>query len=138
MSEVLSQFRVPATLAAPAEARRRLRADLTRGLSEIDLDGIELVASELVTNSVRHSGAAPGSPISVRVTATDERARLEVIDQGPGFEPGLPRPRSLADGGGGLGLVLLARSSLDWGAVAEDGSCVWGEFPRTRLQEGAV
>ena len=138
MSEVLSQFRVPATLAAPAEARRRLRADLTRGLSEMDLDGIELVASELVTNSVRHSVAAPGSPIGVRVTATHERARLEVTDEGSGFEPGRPRLRSLADGGGGLGLVRLARSALEWGATTQEGTCVWGEFPRARMPEAGV
>jgi anti-sigma regulatory factor (Ser/Thr protein kinase) len=129
---------VPASGMAPALARHLVRAELRSHVGEPELEDLELIVTELVTNSVRHSGIEAGSPIVVRAELAENRIRLEVSDDGDGFEPGVPRPRSLADGGGGLGLVLLARFSGAWGVTMGEGACVWGEFPRGRAEERAA
>ena len=56
----------------------------------------------------------------------EHRARLEVCDRGPGFEPpAAPAPRP---GGGGMGLMLVDRVSAAWGVRRDDGACVWFEL----------
>ena len=62
-----------------------------------------LVASELVTNAVRHGGA-PTDAEAVEVRAHRGRVRLEVVDPGTGFDPGGHGPRH-----DGYGLHLLDR-----------------------------
>ena len=52
------------------------------GESRVDSDLGLLLASELVTNSVRHSGSAvPGGVVTVTVAAGDEVVRDEVTDR---------------------------------------------------------
>lgn len=76
----------------------------------------ELLACELVTNSVLHSVAGlPGHTFMVRVTADPGHwARVEVSDPGPLPEPGLPAvPAALLDESGRGCLIVreLADSS---------------------------
>ena len=69
--------------------------------------------SELVTNSVRHSGASAGASVVVRVQLTDSLVRLEVGD--PGCE-GVIAPRAPdLEGGGGFGPNLVGTCSERWG-----------------------
>jgi hypothetical protein len=77
-----------------------------------------VLASELVTNSVRHSGSAvPGGVVTVTVAAGDEVVRVEVTDRCGERRPGpavaacprgpagdLPGLRELPGPGGGGGL----------------------------------
>jgi anti-sigma regulatory factor (Ser/Thr protein kinase) len=59
----------------------------------------ELLVSELVSNSVRHSHLPPQSPIVLRVRAEAQRLYVEVEDAGWGFaEPDATDPGS-DDGG---------------------------------------
>jgi anti-sigma regulatory factor (Ser/Thr protein kinase) len=71
-----------------------------------------LLVSEILGNSVRHSGSgAPGETVTVAVMAGDGIVRVEVTDRsGPGV-PQLRQAGRDADGGRGLGLVagLAAR-----------------------------
>ena len=87
---------------------------------------LELVLTELVTNSVRHGRLDPGEQIHVRGAVNDGLLRVEVTDSGPGFELGSPRPA--ADGSGGWGLVIAQRLTDRWG-VRRDGArtTVWVE-----------
>jgi anti-sigma regulatory factor (Ser/Thr protein kinase) len=58
------------------------------GPSHGHADVAVLLASELVTNSVRHSGSAvPGGLITVTVTARGDDVRVEVTDCGAGGVP---------------------------------------------------
>jgi two-component system, NarL family, sensor kinase len=59
------------------------------------------VARELITNTVRHSGA---SRVSVRLSRVDGGVQLEVVDDGSGIPPGR-REQALADGHIGLASV---------------------------------
>lgn len=81
-------------------------------------DDAALIISELVTNSVRHSGE---TPISVTVRTQADRVRLEVQDQGPCFDVGEPH-------GEGLGLMFVQKIADRWG-VENGGPCtVWVEL----------
>ncbi len=84
-----------------------------------------LVVSELVTNSVRHSGMQPGDPILIRISANRDVVRVEVIDEGRGFRPSVREPR--ADAEGGWGLYLVDQLADRWG-VRDDGRVVWAEL----------
>ena len=77
-------------------------------------DVATLLASELVTNSVRHSGSAvPGGLVTVTVTTRGEDVRVEVTDCGRDGVPVLGPAAGAAEGSRGLRLVeALARR---WG-----------------------
>jgi len=116
---------LPATHAAPGLARRYIRAALLGTAHAGLLDEAELLASELVTNAVRHGR---GSPV-LRIVLTD-RLRLEISDDGPN----VPCPRD-ADGDctGGRGLWLVEEVARRWGFHREAGvKTVWCELNPTR------
>jgi integral membrane sensor domain MASE1/anti-sigma regulatory factor (Ser/Thr protein kinase) len=87
---------------------------------------IELVLTELVTNSIRHGRLGDGETIQVTGAVSDGVLRVEVSDLGPGFDPRTPRPAG--DETGGWGLVIAERLTDRWG-VRRDGarSTVWLE-----------
>jgi serine/threonine-protein kinase RsbW len=72
-------------------------------------DDVALVVSELVSNSVRHSGADANSDgIDVKVSVRAGRIRVEVADKGPGF--------SIDDARGeGMGLAIVEKLADRWG-----------------------
>jgi len=88
----------------------------------------QLLASELVTNSVRHSGVPEGAAIVVRVHLSSGICRLEVED--PGHE-GVIAPRPADPRRGGMGLNLLATLSESWGVIraAAGPTRVWARLP---------
>ena len=92
------------------------------------LKDAELVVSELVTNSVCHSGASDGAVV-VQVGLTGTMVRLEVEDPGRG---GVIAPRA-PDLGGGFGLNLVQGLSERWGLkrVAAGGTRAWAQLART-------
>src|SRR3954453_23129180 len=78
------EFEAGAT--AAASARNALLA-LDGRVPDDLLNDIRLLVSELVTNSVRHSGVAPHESVRMRVQVTESTVRVEVTDRGRGFEP---------------------------------------------------
>jgi anti-sigma regulatory factor (Ser/Thr protein kinase) len=86
-----------------------------------------LLASELVTNSVRHVGAGPAAPISVTVDLDADRLRVTVDDVGNGDV----RVRGLDDrrDGGGYGLFIVDAMADRWGtSPLLHGTRVWFEL----------
>ena len=91
-------------------------------------DTVALLVTELITNAMRHAPTSPDSGIEVRVSGDDEAVRVDVVNDGPGFnwrrraaEPTQP---------GGLGLVLVDRLAERWGIVGGEETRVWLEVPR--------
>ena len=117
---------------APARARAELRQAILGRLSDRDSAAATLLTSELVTNAVIHPGDAVGGSVGLRITTYQDRVRVEVTDEGSGFEPGgLPRRRPRE--AGGHGLIVVDGLSSRWGSarrrVAEsEGFCVWFEL----------
>lgn len=109
--EIDLRLDLPPAADAPARARDALRA-LEPELSLDEMTSLGLAVSELVTNSVRHSGAAVSAEIGLRVLLTPHAARVEVTDPGGGFEPDV-RARS-RDELGGWGLYLVDQLARRW------------------------
>jgi anti-sigma regulatory factor (Ser/Thr protein kinase) len=117
-------------LAGGPEAPSRAR----KALDSLDLrsdslgEKIPLLVTELIANSVRHAGADASSAIDLRISMSPRCARVEVEDEGPGFEPSLREPD--LSSGGGFGLVLVDRMADRWGMVMDRPSRIWFEIDR--------
>jgi anti-sigma regulatory factor (Ser/Thr protein kinase) len=96
-------FSVPGVPAIVSVVRHLVRAALE---DSPRLDDIELVASELVTNAIRHTPSGEtGSLLNLRIRGRDGWARIEVGDLG--HEP-WAAPTSAADADEcGRGLVII-------------------------------
>jgi anti-sigma regulatory factor (Ser/Thr protein kinase) len=117
-----------ADVQAPGAARSIVVRHLGGVLAPSVLDSAQLLMSELVTNSVRHSGAAAGEPLRIRVCLGRSACRLEVEDCG---RDGVIAPGPM-DGvnGGGMGLNLVQMLSERWGLerVLTGGTRVWAQL----------
>jgi anti-sigma regulatory factor (Ser/Thr protein kinase) len=93
-------------------ARAAVRARLEPDLPPDRVGDVMLMTSELVTNAIRHGGAAgPDDRIRLRALRRGRRARIEVRDDGPGFAAHPPGPPAE----GGMGLELVNRLANAWG-----------------------
>jgi len=110
---------------APAQARASLARILGGRLGGLDLFDVTVLVSEVVTNAVRHGNAGHDETVIVHVALAPGVLRVEVCDQGPGFER--PDVIGARPEGGGNGFVLLERMSSAWGVAGDDGTCVWFE-----------
>ncbi|MEV4332820.1 ATP-binding protein [Streptomyces sp. NPDC049597] len=109
-----------ATPKAVAGVRSSLRAYMGGPCADL-----QLCASELLTNVVRHLGE--GVPVTVRVGCEQGRTRLEVTDPDPRALPVLCEAAD--DDESGRGLALLDALTLRWGVEQGPGSkTVWCEL----------
>ncbi len=117
------------TPGAVPDARRALDA-LDEEVSARTLEDLRLLVSELVTNSVRHAGLKEMQTIELKVKLLPDTVRVEVNDQGTGFEP-TPRSASSEDQSG-WGLYLVSRLADRWGVSSDGVTRVWFELTRNR------
>lgn len=118
------------------DAAGKAREALERLHDEVEpelLGDMHLLVTELVTNSVRHSGAAPDQPVQVEVSVDGDRVFVAVEDAGEGFEPSPRSASSPRDSGWGLHLV--ERLSCRWGVRRNGRTRVWLELARGRRAE---
>jgi len=117
---------------APRLARRFIGDPLTGRADEGSVEVARLLVSELVTNSVRHSGLPEDACIEFSVRASAEVLMVEVADGGQGFDhTTISRPRSVKGVAepSGWGLFLVDEIADRWGAVQMDGETrVWFEL----------
>ena len=107
---------------APASARHRLRALLAAWDLQCLVEDAEIVASELVTNAVRHGDF----PAELRVQWQGPTLRVAVADS----NDHAPAPRVIgADDPSGRGLQIVDALARDWGVEpAGGGKVVWAEL----------
>src|SRR5437764_6776132 len=109
-------MRTDATLTVSADPRcvaaaRELAGERCAALPERpDIDAIQLMVSELVTNVIRHTPTGAGE---LRVLLDEGAVRIEVEDQGQGIpeRPAVPDRQH----GGGFGLYVVDRLAHRWG-----------------------
>src|SRR3954466_4065473 len=110
-------------------AARLALADLEAQLDTSVAFDVRLLVSELVTNSVQHAQVAAEDSIVLSVSFSDTTVRIEVRDEGPGFEPPDSPPPEDADAG--WGLFLVEQLADAWGV---EGKTVWFEIDRDRAR----
>jgi anti-sigma regulatory factor (Ser/Thr protein kinase) len=119
-------FLVSGGLDAGSDARRAVLAADGAVPTSVRED-ILLLASELVTNAVRHAGTGPHGWVRVELRRAARRVRVEVAHPGNGIQH-KPVPPAL-EANGGWGLVLVDRIADRWGITSStDGTCVWFEL----------
>lgn len=118
---MLEVLHLPAHSSSPRRARQFVDEVLHRWDRDGSIDRLALIASELVTNAVRHAK----TEITIELSAEEGALHLEVFDRGDGRpefidpDPGQP---------GGLGLPIVEALASSWGMRArEGGKGVWAE-----------
>jgi anti-sigma regulatory factor (Ser/Thr protein kinase) len=126
------ESRVPALPESIALARSIVTAHLPPWAASESVAVARLLASEVVTNAIVHSGAAPTDSITLRTDVDDQRIRVEVEDPGAGFD--WPDPLPAPNDGSGYGLHLVSNNAQRWGmrAGARPPTVVWFELPLGR------
>ncbi len=127
-SDELVEIALERSTRAPSIAREIVVRSLAARVAPRVLDNAQLVMSELVTNSVRHSTAPDGAELVVRVRVWQDRCRLEVEDSG--HEGAIAARSPDLVHGHGMGLNLVQAVSERWGLVrAADGPTrVWAQL----------
>lgn len=117
-----SSVLIPRDRLAPSRARSAIE-ELAGQVDPNLIPDAKLLASELITNSVKYGG---GGPVRLEVASRGpDHLRVEVIDEGTGFVPtARSKPKTEV---GGWGLHLVETLSDRWGV--HDGSThVWFEL----------
>ncbi|ROO87444.1 anti-sigma regulatory factor (Ser/Thr protein kinase) [Actinocorallia herbida] len=115
--EEVGRLDLRADARAPRLVRRWLRSFVD------DAGTLELLASEVVTNSVLHG---PDAVISVVLRRSTKTIRFECTDQGQGTPTGRNAAETDEDG---RGLLLLSALARTWSAeTTMTGTTVWFEL----------
>ena len=117
------KLKLPTDPRAATAARRGLGA-LAGFIEAGELDVIELLTSEVVTNSIKHSGASSEMFINIDVSAVPERVHVSVKDSGPGFDAHIDDSEP-SERVGRWGLLLVDRLSERWGVDTSGFTTVW-------------
>lgn len=121
-------FRIPKHPRNVPEARAQVRKALADWGVPTDLAAdVALVASEFVTNSVRHCEVT-FALVEVSLSLEDGQLRLEVSD--PDKEK-LPAPRTAGQQDeNGRGLAVISALAMHWGHdLRRFTKCAWATFP---------
>src|SRR5947209_16235192 len=79
-------FQLPPRPQAARMGRQSVRRALAGAPAQV-LDRVELLVSELVTNSVTHAALSPEQNVDLNVLTGPDRVRVEVADPGSHFSP---------------------------------------------------
>lgn len=122
---IICTVRVPADPSSVHKVRHEIVVDLERrGLDEDLVGEAEIVASELLTNAVRHARPLSDGTFRVRWKIRADVVEIEVTDGGGATVP-KPAPRTVWLSSG-RGLRIVRSLAHEWG-VTEDrtGNVVW-------------
>lgn len=118
---------VPAVAEAVVLAREVVASALVEAPAPKDrIEDLRLLTSEVVTNAVRHAGLARQDTIGLTVDVSEQRVRVDVSDDGPGFDPS-DLPEAIPERIGGWGLRFVKQLSDRWGVIRNEPNHVWFE-----------
>ncbi len=105
----ICHIRLTAGPAAAAQARSQVRSAIYAWEVPVDPDAAVLLASELVTNAIRHE---TGGTITLAITCSRGELRVDVHDSSYSLPVVV---EAAADAEAGRGLMLVATLSDEWG-----------------------
>lgn len=113
------------TIPAKAEYITLVRLALSglsglRPLSDETLGDLKLAVTEACTNSVRHGYNEGEGTVEVIYELLPDRLVVEVVDDGPGFDPSGDRPLGEGLAEGGLGIAIIQAVSDEFEAGKQD------------------
>jgi len=117
-----------------ATAARLALDNLDAELDPVLAQDLRLLVTEAVKNSVQHADVGPNDSIGLTISVRSDLVRIEVTDEGPGFEPDASRPDE--DEVSGWGLFLIDQLADRWGVVHDNGTKVWFEVARSEHRPG--
>jgi serine/threonine-protein kinase RsbW len=122
---IICTLRVPADASSVGKVRKEIVADLgNRDLPEDLVGEAEIVASELLTNAVRHARPLSDGTIRVRWKIRGDVVEVEVTDGGGATVP-RPAPRTVWLSSG-RGLRIVRAMAHEWGVTQDrTGNVVW-------------
>lgn len=116
----------PRAAASAAAARRFVGGALLNAPVDVDTDTAVLLANELVTNAIRHTGT---DQFLVSVVCSAEGVHVAVADDEPaGPVVTFPKP----DDPGGRGMAMVAGLAEKWGVYRGSGTTqkwIWFRLP---------
>src|SRR6188472_2804099 len=111
---------------AAGHARRVLARWLADAVPPHRMGDLQLLATEVVANCIRHGRVGEDGRIDLQVDVDGQVVRVEVRDTGIQADPQVRQPD--LSGGGGFGMVLVERMSSAWGVAHEPGVVMWFEM----------
>jgi len=115
---------LPSDGRAAGAARRSLRA-LEDYVPDNAIDDMNLLVSELVSNSVKHASLSPGEEIHVDAEPTGGAIRVAVTNPGRAELTNKVGHRAAESG---WGLLILTQIASRWGVSTEGSTSVWFEI----------
>ncbi|GAA4229838.1 anti-sigma regulatory factor (Ser/Thr protein kinase) [Streptosporangium album] len=108
----------------------RFRVGELLGEGHPAFDDVVLLVSEVVTNSVVHSGSGSGGRVEMAVTVSPRAVLVEVCDAGSGVSA--PHVRNDPEAEGGRGMFLVDLLADRWGTCddARGFRTLWFEVSR--------
>jgi anti-sigma regulatory factor (Ser/Thr protein kinase) len=119
------EYRLPFDIASISSARRLATDFAEDRLSDMKLDDLALMVSEVVANAVRHGSPEADGNIGLRLEGDQDALRVIVTDgaEDCAFDPG-----SVEDATNGhFGLLLVDRLADRWGLSLDGKTAVWLE-----------
>src|SRR6266567_5754794 len=114
------RVRLAAGLAAPGQARGRVREAILSWGVPVDLDTAVLLASDLVTHVISQEA---GESVTVAIRCSESRLRIEVHDSSRARLGSADAPAAGAAAGGILALV--GTLSTEWGSYRTPAGMAW-------------
>jgi serine/threonine-protein kinase RsbW len=81
------------------------------------LSDLKLALTEACSNSIRHAYEREGGGVEIQFEVGEDFLAVEVLDEGPGFDPSLPTsdPEALDEGGLGLAIIRAVSDTTEIG-----------------------
>jgi serine/threonine-protein kinase RsbW len=81
------------------------------------LSDLKLALTEACSNSIRHAYEREGGGVEIQFEVGENFLAVEVLDEGPGFDPSLPTsdPEALDEGGLGLAIIRAVSDTTEIG-----------------------
>src|SRR4051812_31282160 len=127
--------RFPPERRSAAAARRELET-LLWNLDSAEFDVVSLLVTEMIANSVKHSGMRNGGSVRLDVTLTDALVRVEVRDDGRGFVPEARDDESPLESH--WGLHLIEELADRWKVETDPHTVVWFELDRAPVAAASL